>query len=253
MKFFNDIRLYYWRELLATMRNPVFIFFGLSVPILYLLLFSPLLKNFAGTSGFPSENVLDTFVPGMLVMVAFFGGLFSGFSIIDDIRGGVIERFRVTPSSRFAILAGPVLRDVTTTLVQTTIFILLALAFGFRGNFFGLVLLKLLLIMVVATTSAFSNCIGLITKSEDRLAPIVHGVNLPILLLSGVLLPMAFAPKWLLNIAHFNPLYYVVEASRLLAAGKILTATVAYAFLVMVPVTLFVLGWATRSFRKMVC
>lgn len=253
MKIFKEMRLFYWRDLLAVMRNPVFIFFGLSIPILYLFLFAPLLKNLAGTQGFPSDNVLDIFVPGMLVMIAFSGGLFSGFGIIDEVRFGVIERFRVTPSSRFAILAGPVLRDVTATLVQCTIFILIALAFGFHANFWGLICLKFFVIMVVGATSAFSNAMGLITKDEEKFAPIVHGINLPLLLLSGVLLPMAYAPTWLLVIAHFNPLYYVVDAARYLAAGQIFTAPVGYAFLVMIPVMLLVMGWATKVFRKAVC
>jgi ABC-2 type transport system permease protein len=91
---------------------------------------------------------------------------------------------------------------------------------------------------------------GLILGDEDRLSPVVQAINLPVLLLSGMLLPMELAPKWLQVIAHFNPAYYVVEAGRLLTAGHIFVPKVGYAFLFMVPATIITVAWATRAFRR---
>ncbi len=252
MKLFNDIRLFYVRKMMETLRNPIFIVMGISTPVIYLFLFAPLLKKFAGTSGFISENTLNVFVPGMLVMVAFFNGLFAGWGVIDELRSGVIERFRVTPSSRFALLAGPVLRDLVAMILQTALFILIALPFGFRVNFLGLLVLYVLLSLLLATTSSLANALGLITKSEDKLAPIVHGITLPIQLLSGMLLPMSLAPLWLNIVAHFNPVYYVVEAARVLTAGQIGNPIVMQAFCIMVPLTFSMMWWGSRVFRKVV-
>ena len=248
----KDVGLLYMHKLQKTCRNPVFIFMGMTVPILYLMLFAPLLKNLAASRGFPTNNVLDVFVPGMLSIIAFSGGIFAGFGIIDELRSGVIERFRVTPASRFALLAGPVLRDITTTLAQVILFVLISLPFGFRTSMAGLALLLILLGLLVATTSSFGNAMGLITKNEDKFAPIVHGINLPVLLLSGVLLPMMLAPTWLQAIARCNPVYYVVEAARHLAAGELMAARVWHAFLVMVPLTFITMRWATKVFAKVV-
>lgn len=244
----SDIRLLTKRTVVSTLRNPVFIFMGVITPILYLAFYAPLLKNMYGTE----ENVLDFFIPGMLVMVAFASGLFAGFGVVDELRSGIIERFRVTPSSRFALLAGPVLRDLLFMIVQTLLFTLFAIPFGFHINPAGLFVLYLLLSLLLMTVSSFANAIGLITKSEEKVAPIVQGLNLPVLLLSGFLLPMSLAPTWLKIVAHFNPVYYVVEASRVLAAGEIYTWTVAKAFLVMIPLTILAMAWATRVFRKAV-
>ena len=61
---------------------------------------------------------------------------------------------------------------------------------------------------------------------------------------------MELAPKWLQDLAHFNPAYYCVEAGRLLCAGHIYEAKVGYAFLFMVPLTIIVLAWATRAFNR---
>jgi ABC-2 type transport system permease protein len=250
MKIFRDIRLLFGRKLKETLRNPVYIFMGITSPIIYLALFAPLLKNFAGTRGFPTDNILSVFVPGMLAMVAFFNGIFAGWGIIDELRSGVIERFRVTPCSRFAILAGPVFRDLVGMLFQTLLFVLIAIPFGFRINPVGLILLYILLALLLSLTSSLTNALGLITKSEDKLAPIIHGINLPVMLLSGMLLPMNLAPTWLKVIAHFNPVYYVVEAARDLSAGSLFTPVVGEAFLILIPLTVFVMWWATGVFRR---
>jgi ABC-2 type transport system permease protein len=57
-------------------------------------------------------------------------------------------------------------------------------------------------------------------------------------------------PEWLRVIAHFNPMYYIVEASRILAGGTIGSNTVLIAFVVMLPLTAITLSWATNVYRK---
>jgi ABC-2 type transport system permease protein len=72
------------------------------------------------------------------------------------------------------------------------------------------------------------------------------------MLLSGVLLPLSLGPAWMRVLAHFDPLYYVVEADRRLATGSITNGTVGLAFLVLIPLTAVALWWATRVYRKAV-
>jgi len=248
----QEIGLLFKRKLVETRRNPAFIFMSLTTPVMYLGLFAPLLKSLTFSKAFPTDNILTVFVPGMLTLVAFGGGIFVGFGIIDELRSGVIERFRVSPVSRFSILGGMVLQDVVVNLMSTLFFVLIALPFGFRINIAGLGLLLILLGLLIATTSSFSYALGLIMKSEDKLAPITHGINMPLTLLSGMMLPMSLAPTWLRVVAHFNPVYYVVEAARHLTVGELTDASVGYAFLFMVPVTLVIMGWATKVFSRAV-
>lgn len=250
MKLLHDIYYLLKRKLIKTRRNPIFLFMNIVCPFLYLVFYSPLLKNFS--ANFPTQNVINTFVPGMLVMISFYGGLFAGYNIIDELRSGVIERFRVTPAYRFAILAGPVFRDTIATICQIIIFVLISLLFGFRIDFFGFLFLIVLLSCVVLISSSTSNALGVIVKSEDKLSPIVQGINLPVLLLSGMLLPMSLAPKWLKIIAHFNPLFYVVEASRYLSQGNIMNPTVGIAFLIMIVLSIVSMKFASRVFSKAV-
>lgn len=193
---------------------------------------------------------MNNFIPGLLVIVAFLNGLFVGYNMIDEVRNGVIERFRVTPTSRFALLAGRVLRDTVNMLIIVNFFTLIAIPFGFQIHLLGYLLFQVILCMIIIITSSFGNALGLILKDEERLSPILQGINLPVLLLSGMLLPMELAPKWLNYIAHINPAYYAVEAGRLLASGNILDAKVGEAFLFLSILTILTVTWATHVFYR---
>ena len=115
----------------------------------------------------------------------------------------------------------------------------------------GLLVLAVLLALLMVTMAAFSIATALLTKEISGFAAIVNGINLPVLLLAGVLLPISFGPAWMRVLAHFNPLYYLVQASRLLAGGT-LRPRVWQAFAVLVPLCALVLAWATRVFRTAV-
>jgi ABC-2 type transport system permease protein len=250
MKLLTDIGLLFMRKMRETLRNPIYMLNSLLTPVIYLVLFAPLLKKLVGVPGLSAGNVLNVFIPGLLVIVAFFGGLFVGYNMIDEVRNGVIERFRVTPTSRFALLAGRVLRDMVNMLVIVTVFVVISIPLGFSPDWLGMAIFVPLLCMVLISMSSFGNALGLLLRDEDRLSPIVQGINLPILLLSGMLLPMEIAPTWLQVLAHFNPAYYAVEAGRLLVAGHIADIRVAEAYAFLIPLTVLTVWWATRAFRK---
>jgi len=252
VKLSRDTALLFRRKMLETLRQPVWVFVGLTTPLLYLALFAPLLTSLAGGPGFPNGDVLDLFVPGILALMAFGGGTGAGWMVIAELNSGVIERLHVTPVSRFSLLMGTVLRDVVMLIVPALIVIVVAIPFGFHANWVGIGVLLLLLSLLTATTSATSSALGLTLREIGSLAAIWTGVNLPITLLSGVLLPLSLAPRWMQVIAYANPLYYVVEAARELAAGTIGSWVVLEAFLVMGGLTAVVLWWATRTYRRAV-
>jgi ABC-2 family transporter len=69
-------------------------------------------------------------VPALLVQLTLFGTAFVGFALIAEYRSGVIERMRVTPVSRAALLLGRSLRDVMVLTIQGALLIALAVPFG---------------------------------------------------------------------------------------------------------------------------
>src|SRR5512142_3323767 len=104
------------RAMRLSLRNPVWVIIGLFQPLLYLALFGPLLQRLTRLPGFPHGSSWRVLVPGLLVQLGIFGAAFVGFGLIEEMRSGVIERMRVTPASRTALLAGRVLRDVVVLL-----------------------------------------------------------------------------------------------------------------------------------------
>src|ERR1041385_6256170 len=130
MRLLSDTGLVFQRYLYLFLRNPVWVILGIVQPVFYLLLFAPLLESIARAPGFPEGGAYNVFVPGLLIQLALFGATGVGFGLIAELRGGVIERLRVTPVSRFALLLGRTLRDIVIMLTQAFVLIVLALPFG---------------------------------------------------------------------------------------------------------------------------
>ena len=119
------------------LRNPAWVFIGVMQPVLYLVLFGPLLKPLVDDFG--ADNAYTFLVPGLLVQLGMFGAFFAGFGLIGEWREGVIEAERVTPANRTALLVGRLVRDVAQLFVQALILVVLGYAMGMRASVEGVV------------------------------------------------------------------------------------------------------------------
>src|SRR5256885_3132040 len=145
MKLLRDTWLVFGRYFGLLIHNPVWIALGVLQPLLYLILFAPLLKPIASMRGFGPGGAYNVFVPGLLIQLGMFGAAGVGFSLIAELRAGVVERFRVTPVSRLALLLGRALRDILMLLMQATILVVVALPFGLSINFVGVLMVLALI------------------------------------------------------------------------------------------------------------
>ena len=250
MRATRDTWLIYQRSLTLSLRNPVWVIMGILQPILYLLLFGPLLTNIAQMPGFPPGGAFNVFVPGILVMTALFGAAFVGFGLCDEMREGVVERMLVTPTSRVAMLMGRSLRDVTLLLAQALILVGLAIPFGLEINLGGMAVAFAMLALIGLMMSPVSYVLALVLKSEDSLAPVVNGLTLPLLLLSGVMLPMSLAPDWLQTVAKFNPLYHAVAAIRALFNANYGDGEIVVGLVVLVVLAVATIALGARTFSR---
>jgi ABC-2 type transport system permease protein len=246
MRFFRETFIVFRRQLRIALRNPAWVIIGLVQPLLYLALFGPLLEPLAGTFG--ADNAYALFVPGLLVQLGLFGALFAGFGLVAEWRAGVIEAERVTPASRTALLFGRVLLNAVQLLVQAVVLVLLGFAFGLRASLPGIVFGIVLTVLLGAACACASNAIGLLTKSEDVLAPVLNSISLPILLLSGILLPIT-RPDWLKGLADVVPTKHVVDAIRTVFTGTF-DSTVWWGTFWAVLVFAAAGWWGTRVFRR---
>jgi ABC-2 type transport system permease protein len=189
-------------------------------------------------------------VPGLLIQLGLFGSMFVGFAIISDWRAGIIERFRVTPVSRLAILAGRVLRDVCTLVLQGVLLVLVGVAFGLRAPV-PAVLVSLGFIAIVAVgLASVSYSVALLLKSEDAFAPLINTVVVPLVLLSGIMLPLSLGPGWLQGIARVSPFRYIIDAMRSAYAGHYWNSIMAEGVAVAIGLAIVCLVLGSRVFLK---
>jgi len=249
IKLCRDTMLLFTRNIKKTFRSPWWLI-GLSQPILYLLLYMPLLKNLGGSSTLSLGEIAKVFVPGMLVIMGV-ASLFAGFSLIPEIREGLISRWLVSPVSRVAILLSLLLNQMVLLGLQSIVLFTIAILLGLRISIPGGILTFLLVLLIGSTMTCFSYVISIATKSEDGLASMVNTLYLPIMLLSGVMLPISLAPDWLKTAALFNPFYYAVEAGRALFAGNFSDSIIIKGFVVMIIFVIIAIWCAVKSLNKM--
>jgi ABC-2 type transport system permease protein len=248
-KFIRDTQLLLTRSIVTTLRNPVWVILGLFQPVVYLLLFAPLLDGLEHAPGFPSGGAFNVFTPGLLIMTSLLGTAFVGFGFLADLRAGVIERLRVTPVSRMALLLGRVLRDVAVLLVQSVLLVLVASVMGLKADPLGVIVACGLIALIGVVMSSCSYALALFIRDENGLAPMLNMVTIPLLLLSGIMLPLTLAPQSIRTIAAFNPLAYAVDAARALFNGDFGSTAIVSGFTVIGVLAILALWWAARSFR----
>jgi ABC-2 type transport system permease protein len=246
----RDTLLIFQRQMRMSLRSPAWIIIGLIQPVLYLVFFAPMLIAISHVRGFPPGSAWQVFVPGLLVQLGLFGATFVGFGIIAEWRSGVLERLRVTPASRIALLLGRVLRDTVVLFVQSVLLTLAAVALGLRAPVAGLLIDLCFVLFLAVSLASLSYAASLVTKREDTLARLVNSIVVPLLLLSGILIPMSLAPTWLGDLSRANPLRYVVQAMRQVVLGHYASADVMWGAVVVVLLSVISVTTGVAVFRR---
>lgn len=248
VKTARDTWIIMQRQLGLLLRNPVWVIVGVIQPFFYLVLFAPLFKGALGVD--TTAEAYRIFVPGLLVLLTIFASLYAGMGLIAETRAGILERCRVTPVSRLALLLGRCARDVVTMLAQAVIIVVLAIPFGLRVGLVDVLLAFALLSLVALMLSAVSYALALKLRSEDAMSPLMQTLSQPVVLLSGVMLPLALAPGWIRALADWNPFSYTVAAQRALFAGNLGDPSVWQGAAIAGGLTVLAVAWAARAFSR---
>lgn len=245
MHTIHDITILFRSEVALALRNRIGLAIGLIQPFVYLLLFGPLLTQALP----PGQNPWLFFVPGLLVQLGLFGTGFAGFNLIPDIRSGFVERLRVAPISRTAILLGRVLKDAVVLVLQAVPLIALGYILGMAANPLGVLASIVLVLITGVGLASLSYVLALSLPNEYLFAPAVNSAAIPLMLLSGVLLPVDQGPAWLDWLTRLNPLRYILDAARALFAGTLdTTVYVGAGVAVVLAVASFLIG--SRLFSR---
>ncbi|MEV5977142.1 ABC transporter permease [Streptomyces sp. NPDC052114] len=243
----SDTALIFGRYARQTLRSKFQILFGVLTPLLYLLFFGPLLTDLPLASRGDSWQVL---VPGLLLQLGLFGATFSGFALIIEKQFGVVERMRVTPVSRLALLLGRILRDAALFVFQSVLLVLAAVVMGLRAPLAGVLIGFAFVALLAAGLAALSYALAMKVAKAHEFGPAVNAISMPAMLLSGLMLPMALAPTWLDVLSHFMPFRYLVDAVRAGYVGQYATTTMLYGVLVAIAFVLLSVTVGTRVFRR---
>lgn len=238
-------------ELLLQVRNALWLIFGLFQPIVYLLLFAPMLTGIASTRDFPTGNAIQFFAPGLLILNALFNAAFAGFGLLDKLRTGFLERVRVTPVGRLAVALAFVSRNAVVLIIQSALLLSTTLLFGLQVTLVGVLQVGALVILIGITMASLSYSIALMVRNEGTLGAITNFFTLPLVILSGVMLPLNFAPPLIRNLALLDPFTYAVDAARALLSG-LDDPSIARAFLLFAGLGALSLWLFIRSLREVV-
>lgn len=236
------------RELKPVVRDPFSLIFSLLQPLVFLGLFAPLL---IGGSGEPAGETLRWFVPGVLVMLVLFGTGATGSNLQYEISTGSHERTLVAPLARPSLLIGRALKEVAPIVIQALIIVLIAWPFGFVINPLGLLIGLVLLAVFGVGLGALSYSLALASKNREWLFwGVQQTLIFPLLILSGMLLPLDDAPGWMRAVASVNPVNWVVQAERALLSGDVANITVAWGWVSALAVAVVGLVVGVRAMRR---
>jgi ABC-2 type transport system permease protein len=191
-------------------------------PLIQLFVFSQMYKDIVQLPGFGGQtSYLAYLAPGQIVFTVFFATAWSGGNLLFDFRNGMLDKLRVTPISRYAILAGELVPLFVECLVMGGVILVLSVLLGatVATGVPGAAMILLLAGSFGVAWSGTSFLPALLTRSEQATSALSI-LFFPIAFMSTAFVPTALMPAWLQTVNRWNPLTYVIEAMRgLMAIG----------------------------------
>ena len=207
------------RNILRIVRNPRLLVISAIQPALLLVLFRYVL---GGAIHIPGVSYVDYIVPAVFIEAVMIGGMATAIGLADDLRSGIIDRFRSLPMARSAVLAGRTLADLTRSVFSVALMVGLGLLVGFRfhGEVAEIVAGLGIVILFGYCFSWVYATIGLVTKDPETAQ--VAGI-LPFFVLvfaSSAIVPVETMPSWLQAFANHQPVSITIDAVRALLQGE---------------------------------
>ena len=227
-----DIWAVFLREISLVLRDPFSIIFSLVQPLVFLALFGPLIGGSVDPAALGGVSALQWFLPGVIVMICLFGTGATGSNLLYEIMLGSYERILASPVRRSAILIGKSLKELAPLIVQAALITAVAIPFGFVLHPIHVLAGLLLLGVFGVGLGAFSNALAIASRKREWMFwAVQQSLLFPLLILSGMMLPIENGPGWIQVLSKFNPLTYIVDAERALFSGTFADPALGWAVL----------------------
>ncbi len=207
------------RSLLRIPRQPDLLVGFTIQPVMFVLLF---VYVFGGAIETPGYDYVDFLIPGIIVQSMVFGGFVTALGLAEDLKKGLIDRFRSLPMSSSALLTGRTLADIASNVTQLVIMIAVGLLAGFNFSTSApevVAGLALCLFIGYVFSWVFA-LIGLLASSPEAANGYGFTIIFPITFISSAFVPVESMPSWLQPIAEANPVTVMVDAVRALFIGS---------------------------------
>ena len=214
----SDMLVLAKRSVLRIRRQPDLLVGFTVQPVMFVLLFAYV---FGGAIETPGFDYVDFLIPGIIVQSMVFGGFVTAIGLADDLKKGLMDRFRSLPMSRAAVLTGRTLADISTNVVQLVVMIGVGFIAGFSfatGAPKVIAGIVLLLLIGYAFSWVFA-FIGLAVSSSEAANAYGFTILFPLTFISSAFVPVESMPSWLEAIAEANPFTRMVDAARSLFLG----------------------------------
>jgi ABC-2 type transport system permease protein len=206
------------RSLLRIPRQPDMLIAFTVQPVIFVLLFRYV---FGGAIETPGYSYVDFLIPGIIVQTMSFGGFTTAIGLSEDLKKGIIDRFRSLPMARSAVLAGRTLADVATNSLSLAVMTTVGLLVGFSFHTSAPEIaagVGLMLLFGYAFSWIFA-FLGLTASSPESAQSLGFIWIFPLSFASSAFVPVDSMPDWLQAFAEVNPFTVVVDAMRALWIG----------------------------------
>lgn len=219
VRAFDTVYTMWLREILRFSRSKSRIVGALATPLFFLIILGTAFGSSFTVRGGGRVDI-DFLTPGILGMTILFSSLLGGVSIIWDREFGFLKEILIAPVNRFFVALGKAIGGVTTTMIQSTLMMLIAIGLGVHySSITGLLLA--VVVMFITGTGFMGLGIAIASKieSHEGFQMVMSFLTMPLVLLSGAFYPITALPGWLRTAVYVNPLTYAVEALRYLLTG----------------------------------
>ncbi len=189
------------RSLLRIRRQPDLLIGFTVQPVMFVLLFVYVLGGAIQTPGF---DYVDFLMPGIIVQSMAFGGFVTALGLAEDLKKGLIDRFRSLPMWAPAVLAGRILADVGTNVIQLAIMFAVGIVAGFRfdSSVPEIVAGMALVLLIGYSFSWVFALIGLAASSPEAANAYGFTIIFPLTFISSAFVPVDSMPSWLQTFAE---------------------------------------------------
>lgn len=258
-----DIAVITKRNMLRNLRLPQLVLFATVQPVMFLVLFNYVFGGSIGLALPPAAGgkYINWLIPGLLIQVVTFGAAQTALGLTDDLKAGVIDRFRSLPMARSAVLAGRTLADMARNGFVVALMLAVGAVMGFRYQT-DLVRMGLAYLLALGFGFAFSwvmASLGLAVKDPETAQTAGFLPLFPLVFASSVFVPTQTMPNWLRAFADNQPVTILGNAARglilgeaALPAGHTVGGEVAAALGWMVGILVVFVPLAVRAYRRAV-